>query len=522
MKMTRIDRAASLFFFFFVLWFSSPAFAGFLYALNDSNSSTAVGSLYGFSVNETTGALSALPGFPLATGGNGWPGNPNGLLAFDPVNNRLYAISPGSNRIDAYSVNHSTGALTALAFSPISLPEAMTWSCLAVHPSGSPLIAGNIDGGMQLASYSITATSATAAPGSPYNAGSIGAVSCAFSKSGDYLYAGGSGGRDIAGFSVNSSTGTLAPVPGSPFDSGNSTPGAYATDNQGRLFTAMFGANELRVFTTSAGIPSPVAGNPFSGGLAPSQPVSGISHPAGFYMIVGSASNSVGVYKVNGTGAATTLSGVAGTPFPTGGGFSDILALNSAGSFLFTANATSRNITTFSVNPSTGVLSGHGTQPVDTLGASGIIKGLAYAEDAVPVPTTPQVFPSSQAILPVINPVPAQAKPIGIGTVAAGGGTLTLRIGLGQFSAPVDIYFAIAAPAIDPANIYLLTPAGFQTLSLAGLVPWKAATPGGAYASLTEDISLSSLPPGIYNFYLAVTPAGRLNAYYFWQTSFVR
>ena len=521
--MTRIDRAVSLFLFSFLLWFSSPASAGFLYALNDSSSSTAVGSLYGFSVNETTGALSALPGFPIATGGNGWPGNPNGLLAFDPVNNRLYAISPGSNRIDAYSVNHATGALTALAFSPISLPSASTWSCLTVHPGGSPVIAGNINAGMQLASYSITAATATAASGSPYNAGGIGAVSCAFSKDGDYLYAGGSGGTNIAGFGVDSATGVLTTLPGSPFNSGNSTPGAYATDNQGRLFTAMFGANELRVFTTSSGIPSPVTGNPFSGGLAgPSQPVSGIRHPAGFYMIVGSASNSVGVYKVSGTGAATTLSGVAGTPFPTGGGFSDILALNASGSLLFTANATSRNISSFSVNPSTGVLSGNGVQPVDTLGASGLLKGLAYAQDALPAPATPQVFPSSQAILPVINPVPAQAKPIGIGTVAAGGNTLTLRIGLGQFSAPVDIYFAIAAPAIDPGNIYLLTPSGLQTLALAGLVPWKADTPGGAYASLTGDISLSSLPPGTYTFYLAVTPAGSLGAYYIWQTSLVR
>jgi len=520
MKMTRLAGSASLFFFLFLL-FSAPAFAGFLYALNDSNSQTTVGALYGFSVNETTGSLTALPGFPVSTGGAGWPGNPNGLLAFDPVNSRLYALSPGSNTISAYSINLLTGDLTVLPFSPISLPLASTWSCLAVHPSGSPLIAGNINAGMQLASYAITATTATPASGSPYNGGGIGAVSCAFSRDGNYLYAGGSGGTDIAGYSVDSAAGMLTALRGSPFNSGSSAPGAYATDNQGRLFTAMYYTNELRAFTTSSGIPSAVSGNPFPIGLGLSNPLYGIRHPAGFYLIVG-PTNSVGVYKISGTGAATTLSGVSGNPFPTGGGFSDILALTSSGSFLYTANATSRNITAFSVNTSTGALAGNGMQPVDTLGTSGTIKGLAYAQDATPVPAGTQVFPASQAVVPVLNPVPSQARPIGIGAAASGGSTLTLRVGLGQFSAPVDIYFAITAPDIDPVNIYLLTPAGFKTYAAAGFVSWKSGTPGGAYATLTEDITLSSLPPGTYHFYLAVTPAGNPGLYSIWQTTLMR
>jgi len=101
----------------------------------------------------------------------------------------------------------------------------------------------------------------------------------------------------------------------------------------------------------------------------------------------------------------------------------------------------------------------------------------------------------------------------------------SLLIGLGKYSAPVDIYFALAAPAIDPANIYILTPTGFQSIAQAGVVPWVSNTLGNIYVPpvlLFEDFSLSLIPPGTYTFYLAVAPAGSISTYYLWQTSFTR
>jgi len=65
-------------------------------------------------------------------------------------------------------------------------------------------------------------------------------------------------------FGVNSVTGVLTPLAGSPFSVTN-PPTAFATDANGRLFMAQ-GSN-LDVFTTASGIPTGVSGNPFSAGL---------------------------------------------------------------------------------------------------------------------------------------------------------------------------------------------------------------------------------------------------------------
>ncbi len=355
----------------------SPAHAGLLYVLNDSSDGNQI---YGFRVDESTGALTPLSGFPFADGELGDQNTVSERLFYDSANSRLYVVDGGSNTVSAYSVDQSTGALTALPFSPISLPAGI-WLCLAVHPGGSPLVVG---GSNSAASFSITATTATAAAGSPFDTGAADPFSCAFSRDGNYFYAGGDSGSSFAGFSVDTGTGVLTGLAGTPFDSVNDYPLAYATDLSGRLFLTNWNTNDVRVFTTSSGVPAAASGNPFPSGL--SQGIQGILHPSGFYMVADRGSDQVGVYQISGTGAATTLTAVAGSPFLSGGSFTDALALNASGNFLFAANGLDYNITTFAVNTSTGVLSGATTQPQYTLGDAGIITGIAYAADP-PAPT---------------------------------------------------------------------------------------------------------------------------------------
>jgi hypothetical protein len=86
----------------------------------------------------------------------------------------------------------------------------------------------------------------------------------------------------------------------------------------------------------------------------------------------------VGVYRINGSGLSTTLAAVSGSPFAAGGTFTDVLALNQSGAFLFAANGNSRNITSYAVDPATGALQGVGIQPPDTAGSTGRITGMAY------------------------------------------------------------------------------------------------------------------------------------------------
>jgi hypothetical protein len=139
---------------------------------------------------------------------------------------------------------------------------------------------------------------------------------------------------------------------------------------------------------------------------------------------------------------------------------------------------------------------------------------------AIAVPTDCQSFTYSSVTSPVLSADPSQAKPMGLGTVAEGGGILSITVKTYQFSDPVDIYFGLYSSEIDPNNYYLLTSGGtFQKLS-EGLAPWKANITGPINESLLGNIQTSSLPEGTYYLYLLVTPTGNLSNYYLWITNF--
>ncbi|MGC1481420.1 MAG: beta-propeller fold lactonase family protein, partial [Chthoniobacterales bacterium] len=164
----------------------------------------------------------------------------------------------------------------------------------------------------------------------------------------------------------------------SPYDTGVVFPEAYTTDPAGRLFLTNFGSGDVRVYTTADGVPTEVAGSPFAiSGL--SGAMDGLLHPAGFYLVADRAGDQVGVYQISGSGNSTTMAAVAGSPFTSGGTVTDALALSQSGRYLFVGNGTSRNITTFLVDPTTGALNTVTTQPADTLGGSdNLLSSLAY------------------------------------------------------------------------------------------------------------------------------------------------
>lgn len=291
----------------------APAATGFVYALHDTNG--AGNEIYGYQVDETTGALTLLNGFPVSTGGQGSGISASDYLAVDRTNLRLYALNGGSRSISAFAIDPASGALTVLPFSPIALPNVSTdWKGLKVHPSGSPLLAVATSPGGRVASYVITATTATAAVGSPYTTGSASPFASAFSQDGNYFYTGGNSNSPFAGFSVNSTTGVLTALAGSPFSVTN-TPTAFATDANGRLLMAQ-GA-DLHAFTTSSGIPSGVTGNPFAASLGFATP--GLIHPNGYYYVVDRSNNQIRVFQIQGSGAATTLAQISGSPYASGG-----------------------------------------------------------------------------------------------------------------------------------------------------------------------------------------------------------
>jgi len=143
---------------------------------------------------------------------------------------------------------------------------------------------------------------------------------------------------------------------------------------------------------------------------------------------------------------------------------------------------------------------------------------VSLSTSPMPVPPGQQDFSYSPIETPVVSSDPSQAKPIGVGSVAAGGDTLSLQVGLNQFSGPVDIYLAIAAPDVVPDIYMIKSDLTLQPISVVGLVPWMANTTGPIDADLFGNVT--GLPAATYFLYIAVAPAGSVDSYYLWTTSF--
>jgi hypothetical protein len=139
----------------------------------------------------------------------------------------------------------------------------------------------------------------------------------------------------------------------------------------------------------------------------------------------------------------------------------------------------------------------------------------------MPSPMGQVTFIYPPAPVPLLSADPAQAEPLGVGSIAGGGQRFSLKVGLGELEAPVDLYLVLFFPAIDPDSLYVVTPGlGIQPIST-GLVPWRSNTAGPVDAALFGDISVTGFPSGSYYLALMAASPGSLANYSLWATSFM-
>lgn len=138
---------------------------------------------------------------------------------------------------------------------------------------------------------------------------------------------------------------------------------------------------------------------------------------------------------------------------------------------------------------------------------------------APPLPDAERSYDYSPLSAPRLSRFPSSSKPIGIGSLAEGGSTLSIRIGLGKRSDPSDVYLAIYAPAVSP-EVYLVTGAGALRPSGLGLAPWKANRRERVDEKPFGDLPVALLRPGSYFLGLLVTPPGNMSRYNLWITHF--
>jgi len=288
----------------------------FLYVSDFGN-----GEIDGFTISASNGALTPIAGSPFSTG----PAPIGGGITIDPQTRFLYL--PDSNGVLGYAINSTTGVLTAIAGSPFS---GSTPIYVIVDPAGKFLYASNNGDPMgTISAYAIDSTNGglTLITGSPFatQANFPGPSGLAFGVGGKFLYVGMAGTANannvISGFAVDSATGALTQIVGSPFLAGKD-PGHIASDPAGKvLFSANSQDNTVSAFTidVTSGALASIAGSPFPAGGGP---VSLAVDPAGEFVYLGmqpspiAGSQGLSAFSVNGTSGALTP--LAGSPFATG------------------------------------------------------------------------------------------------------------------------------------------------------------------------------------------------------------
>lgn len=167
-----------------------------------------------FSIDATTGALTlSVPSFPLPS-----TNLPTVGMAATVPGNFLYVALSSANAIAAFSFNPSTGALTQVSGSPFPSgkgPFTLTATANAVY------VANTQDQTISAFSWDSTTGALTQISGSPFAAPSVGGMLTTLD--GQWLYVpsvqhvSSPQVNAILGFSIGSS-GTLTPLPGSPFN----------------------------------------------------------------------------------------------------------------------------------------------------------------------------------------------------------------------------------------------------------------------------------------------------------------
>jgi 6-phosphogluconolactonase (cycloisomerase 2 family) len=136
------------------------------------------GGVEAFTVDNTTGALTLVPGSPFSTGRD--PGGSFNLIAMHPSGNFLFAFNPLDPSISVFAVDPDTGALTQVTGSPfaaVSLSVQKHWGknpkalglCMIADPSGKFLYIGGGDRVVAAYKFDTTTRSLTEITGSPFS-----------------------------------------------------------------------------------------------------------------------------------------------------------------------------------------------------------------------------------------------------------------------------------------------------------------------------------------------------------------
>lgn len=236
-------------------------------------------------------------------------------MVMSPGGNFLFVANTVSNNISAYAVDSSSGALKEVSGSPFATGSSPIG--LAISPNGSYVYVSNSNLAT-VSGYAVgTDGSLQAVAGSPFAAGRL-PSGLTVSPSGKFLYVANSQDGTISGFQVNSSTGALTAMPGSPYvvsGTANPAPISVAVDpSEKYVVVALFQQTSVAGFSldqttgalsTENGMSATTTGNPVTIGFDPT---------GKFLMVLTQGTGgSLSDFTISVSGTAVTLPSASGT-----------------------------------------------------------------------------------------------------------------------------------------------------------------------------------------------------------------
>ena len=284
----------------------------FAYVPNQGDSAVSA-----YRIDATTGVLTQINcgGGAGCNGANFRAGSAPLSITIDPSGRFAYAANNASNFNSAYAIDATTGALTSIGTTNLTLTLDYPYS-VTVDPTGRFAYVAN-SGSADVSAYTINATTGALTQincgggagcnGAKFAAG-LYAISVTVDPSGRFAYVANAGSNNVSAYTINGVTGALAAVPGS---STGAVPYAVAVDPAGR-----------------------------------------------FAYVANQGDSTVSAYSIDATTGALTSIGPA---VAAGGTGPRSVTIDPSGKTAYVANFDTNNVSTFAIDASTGVLTRVGT-----------------------------------------------------------------------------------------------------------------------------------------------------------------
>ncbi len=285
----------------------------FLYVPDECNDN-----IVAFKIDNTTGTLTPIAGSP-------FPTNTGNFGAYQPVvdpTGKFLYVTEDTDQVLGFTIG-ANGALTPIAGSPFSASPNFETSSLAMHPSGKFLyVSGDDDEGLPLITiFSINSTSGVLSQtaGSPFYVNeSPGFMD--ITPSGKFLYVTSPEDDGVMGFSIDAITGDITELASSPFTAGPNPQGIDVSPDGKFVFVAneadepdTTGNVSAYTINSTTGALTEVAGSPFTGGPNPGRLV--VDPNSKFLFVTNQDSDNMSVFSINQTTGVLTQ--ITGSPFAT-------------------------------------------------------------------------------------------------------------------------------------------------------------------------------------------------------------